>query len=190
MPSKSNLRSLVLTASAALAAGCGASAPASGSSPTLYHYGAVCQPSQLRLTAGPRVSEATQQHTLLLVFSNISATECDLRGYPGIALTNRTGALLAFTYRQRGDQMLTSRGPSRVNLRPGGVAYSAINKTTCVAFAARVAVRAEVTPPGDRAPLVLRLPAYPVLGYCGARDPGHIVDVAPVEPASTDVLAG
>ncbi len=191
MTNTSNLRTLALVASAAaLVVGCGASASAPSSSRTPYHNGAVCEPSQLRLTAGPRVSEAAQQNTLLLVFSNISATECALRGYPGIALADKTGAKLAFSYRQRGDQMLTTRRPSRVPLPPGGHAYSAINKNTCIAFASRVAVRAEVTPPGDHKSLVLQLPAYPVLGYCGAGDPGHVVDVAPVEPASTDVLAG
>jgi hypothetical protein len=196
MPKRNGLGGLALAASAVLVIGCGASAPVPSSSstsqtssPTLYRYGATCQPSQLQLEVGRRISEATEQDTLLLVFRNISATECDLRGYPGVALADSTGAQLAFKYGRHGDQMLTSRRPSLVALPPGGVAYSAINKNSCVTFASRTAVRAEVIPPGDHDPLVLRLPRYPMLGYCGTGDPGHVVDIAPVEPASADVLA-
>ncbi len=195
MPARHCLAGLAVAASAIVAAGCGTSAPVSPSgsqaaSSSATQHAATCQPSQLRLTVGQKVSEATQQSTLLLVFRNIAATKCYLRGYPRIALADNSGAPLPFSYAQRGDQMLTSRRPGRVALPSGGVAYSAINKTTCTAFASRTAARAWVTPPGDHEPLSLRLPRYPVLGYCGAGDPGHVVDIAPVEQMSVAVLAG
>jgi Protein of unknown function (DUF4232) len=93
-----------------------------------------CLPSQLRLTVGPRVSEATEQNTLLLMLTNVSAAGCDLQGYPGIALFGSNNALLPFTYRRGGDQMLTSAPPMLVPLRPGASAYLGINKPTCIAY--------------------------------------------------------
>jgi hypothetical protein len=147
-----------------------------------------CLPSQLRLAVGPRISEATQQNTLLLVFRNVSATGCAMRGYPGIALTDRTGARLALRYRRHGDQMITRMSPVLVPLPPDAVAYSAINQNTCTTFERR-AVRVEVIPPGGHEALALRLPAYPILGYCGPGVPGHVIDIAPVEPTAPAVLA-
>jgi hypothetical protein len=151
------------------------------------HNEPACRLWQLQLTAGPRVSEATEQNTLVLVFRNISATACDMRGYPGIALVDSRGLRLSFVYRQGGDQMLTSAPPGLVRLQPGGYAYSALNKNSCVSFARTSAARAEVTPPGQHEPLVLTLPYC--LGYCGPGDPGHAIDIAPVESTSAGVLA-
>ena len=151
------------------------------------HGGPACHPSQLQLASGPRISEKTEQNTLLLVFRNVSATTCDMRGYPVIALTDSTGRRLSFAYRQGGDQMLTSTPPGVVRLLPGGYAYSALNKNSCVSFAPTSAARAEVTPPGQDEPLVLTLAHYPILSYC--RHSGHTIDIAPVEPTIADVLA-
>jgi hypothetical protein len=182
---------------AVLIAGCGASAPppvAPAASQVESHppdrHGPPCLPSQLQLTAGPRVSEATEQNTLVLVFRNISATACDMRGYPGIALADSTGRRLSFVYRQAGDQMLTSDPPVPVRLPPGGHAYSAVNKNTCVGSTRSSAAQAEVTVPGQHEPLALTLRHYPILGYCGPGEPGDSIDIAPVEPTSTGVLAG
>jgi Protein of unknown function (DUF4232) len=181
---------------AILAAGCGTSPPeesrpsASLATSSVSRQDALrCRSSQLQLTAGSRISEATQQNTLLLVFRNVSATGCDMRGYPGIALFDSKGDGLALQYRQHGDQMLTGTPPTLVRLPPSGVAYSAINQNTCVAFERRIAVRVEVIPPDDRKDLALKLPPYPILGYCGPGDPGHVIDIAPVEPTAAAVLA-
>jgi|ERR1700691_940171 hypothetical protein len=187
---------LTMVIASSLIAGCGASAPTTtGSSPSQAlssasaQGGHACRSTQLQLSAGPRISEATEQHTLLLVFRNVSATKCVMRGYPAIALADRAGHRLDFSYSRRGDQMLSSAPPGLVTLPPGGLAYSAVNKNSCVGFAPSNAASADVTPPGQRQALVLKLPHYPVLGYCGASDPGHTIDIAPVEPTSADVLA-
>jgi Protein of unknown function (DUF4232) len=179
-----------------LIAGCGGSAPtapgmlaSAAASATPAQRGHACGSSQLRLSTGPRISEATQQNTLLLLFRNVSAAECVMRGYPAIALADSAGHRLEFGYRRLGDQMLTSAPPGLVTLPPGGSAYSALNKNSCVGFAPRSAASADVTPPGQREPLVLKLPRYPILGYCGAGDPGHTIDIAPIEPARAGVLA-
>ncbi len=189
MESKAFPAVLAMILASILMAGCGASAP-TATRPSASTAGPACRSTQLQLSAGPRVSERTQQHTLLLVFRNVSATECVLRGYPAITLVDSAGHRLDFSYRRRGDQMLTSARPGLVTLPPGGLAYSAINKNACVSFAARSAASADVTPPGQREPLVLKLARYPILDYCGVGDPGHTIDIAPVEPTSADVMAG
>lgn len=187
---------LALATALVLVAGCGVSASSStGSSArevslsASAQVGPACRATQLQLSAGPRISEATEQNTLVLVFRNTSATTCVMRGYPAIALADRARHRLDFSYGRRGDQMLTSAPPTLVMLPPSGLAYSAVNKNSCVGSQLGSAASAEVTPPGQRGPLVLRLPPYPILGYCGAGDPGHTIDIAPVEPTSADVLA-
>jgi hypothetical protein len=196
MKNRTLLAVLAMANGSALIAGCGASAPAatvssaSQASPAASAPGApACRSTQLQLSAGARVSEATQQHTLVLMFRNISATACVMRGYPAIALADDAGHRLNFSYGRHGDQTLTSMPPGPVTLPPGGFAYSAVNKNSCVGFASRSAASADVTPPGQREPLVLKLRHYPILDYCGASDPGHTIDIAPIEPARSDVLA-
>jgi len=174
-----------------LAVGCGATHPAPARPAPAHRsprYAVRCLPAQLRLAAGPRIPERTQQDTLLIVVRNISASGCDVRGYPGIALYDGGGARLAFSYRRQGDQMLASLPPAVVALPPGGAAYSALNKNTCAAFERRIATRVTVTIPGDRGPVVLRLPRYPILGYCDPGDPGHTIDIAPFTATMAGLL--
>jgi Protein of unknown function (DUF4232) len=196
MGNRAYLAGLALTVTATLIAGCGAAVPRTvtpaasrAASHAPEHNGAACRLSQLQLTAGPRISEKTEQHTLVLVFRNVSATACDMRGYPAIALADSTGRRLSFVYRPGGDQMLTSAPPGLVRLPPGGYAYSALNKNVCVSFTRTSAARAEVTPPGQHEPLDIALAHYPILDYCGRGDPGHTIDIAPVESTSAGVLA-
>jgi Protein of unknown function (DUF4232) len=144
-----------------------------------------CAPAQLRLSQGPRVSEATEQHTLIVVFRNTSGIGCDLRGYPEIQLRDRLGTRLAFTYQRRGDQMITDEPPVLVTLLPGGVAYAAANQNTCDSSPLaqwRQAASISVTPPGVDKPLNVELQAYPSLYYCGPGQADNHVDVTPVEP--------
>jgi len=196
MANRNYLAGPAITIAAILIAGCGAATPrpvvpsaSQVAARARDHNGAACRPTQLQLTAGPRISEKTEQNTLELVFRNISATACGMRGYPGVALADSAGRRLSFVYRQGGDQMLTNAPPGLVRLAPGGYAYSALNKNTCVSFAQAGAAHAEVTLPGQHEPLVLTLPRYPILSYCGRGDPGHTIDIAPVEPTRADVLA-
>jgi Protein of unknown function (DUF4232) len=184
---------IAIAAAATLAAGCGTTvAPA-----TTHRGGTVvpatprtsCQPAQLRLSAGPRVSEESEQNTVLLVLRNVSETSCELRGYPRIELLDAAGAKLAFQYLRHGDQMLTNSRPGPVRLRAGATAYSAINKNTCELGQTQLATRIVVTTPGSSRPLTLRLPRYPELGYCGPGQPGHVIDITPVEPTAAAVRA-
>lgn len=85
--------------------------------------------------------------------------------------------------------MLTSRRPTLVELPPGAVAYVAINKNHCVSFTQRIASRLEMMVPGDHQAIVLKLARYPILDYCGRDDPGHTIDITPVELTATRVFA-
>lgn len=135
------------------------------------------------------MSEATQQHTLELVLSNEAPTGCDLAGYPRVTLLGQRGTVLPFIYRDRGDQMLSSAAPAVVGLAPGADTYVAINKNACVGYTSEMAARLFVTLPGEDQALTVAITAQDRhLDYCPTGDPGHTVDVTPVEPTLTATL--
>lgn len=181
-----------MASAVAALAGCGAatsvptqpggpgSASPAPSSPTRTTT-APCETSQLRLGLGQRVSEATGQHTLSMTLTNVSRSACSLFGYPDVTLADAGGHVLAFRYEQRGDLMITGHAPSRVDVAPGNVAYVTINQYRCDLGDKAVARTLALVPPGSSTPLRLHLPKYPILGYCGAGQPGSTVDISPVE---------
>ena len=151
---------------------------------------APCRISQLQLAFGPLVSEMTQQDTLVLVLHNVSPTACDLRGYPRIALRGKHGSPLPFKYRDHGDQELTVSPPTTVTVAAGGRAYLAINKNACVERATAVVTRIDVTPPGQIRRLTRALAGHrPSLDYCPSGDPGHTIDITPIEPTLSAAFA-
>jgi hypothetical protein len=169
-------------------------------SPAVSAHGAAagrvpdCRPGQLRLHNGPRVSEKTQQETAVFVLRNVSSHRCGLpdqdnAGYPVVALWTALtvhGRYLPFRYREHGDQMLTGDKPQRVVLASGGRAYFGINKNACVGRSTGTARYITIFPLGQ---LHQKLRKYPVLGYCGRHDPGHVVDISPFEKTVRAVLA-
>ena len=146
----------------------------------------ACRPAQLRLHNGRPVAERTQQETAIFVVRNSSAARCELDGYPVVSLVTAHGRVLPFRYRDHGDQMLTSAKPRPVVLASGGGAYFGINKNACVGRSTGTARYLAMFPLGQ---LQQRLRTYPVLGYCGGSDPGHVVDVSPIEMTVRAVLA-
>ena len=141
-----------------------------------------CRSSQLGLGVGPDVSEMMEQHTLILRIHNTSASACELRGYPRIVLRDKSGAALPFQYRQGGDLELTNAPPKLVTLSPGGNAYWGLNKNVCVGHDQGLAAEVSFAPPGSRSPLAIALRRYLFIDYCGQSDPGHRVDLTPIEP--------
>jgi hypothetical protein len=141
----------------------------------------------LRLKIGGMVVPTTQQTPLLLALVNEGATPCTLGGYPRIRLDSKSGSSYAFAYRDRGDQEVTRRRPQRVTLQAGGDAWVMINKNHCelhTSLGMGVADRLELSPPGSRGFLRIALESrQPTFTYCDASDPGHRVDVSPVEPS-------
>ena len=63
-----------------------------------------------------------------------------------------------------------TRYPGRATQAPGGQAPS------------------RVIPPNDYQPLTFSKPRSAILSYCRAGDPGHTVDVSPVEPTVRALL--
>jgi hypothetical protein len=128
------------------------------------------------------------QETLVFTLTNISGTGCDLQGYPGVSLFTVAGRPLPFHIRWGGDEVLTTARPPLVPLSPGGTAYIGLNKNMCAGHYYRAAHIFQVIPPNDYQPLTYSRPRFPLLAYCRTGDPGHTVDVSPVEPTRADVL--
>ena len=102
------------------------------------------------------------------------------------ATPNQT--VLPFHIRWGGDEVLTTARPALVPLSPGGTAYIGLNKDVCVRHYYRAAHIFQVIPPNDYQPLTFGRPRLPILTYCRAGDPGHTVDVSPVEPTLRAIL--
>jgi hypothetical protein len=143
-----------------------------------------CTDSQLRISLGPRVSEATQQETYEFALRNDGASACKLRGFPSVVLLDAQGKSLPFVYRHKGDQMLTAGAASTVVIAPGGTAYAAINKNACTAHASDYATTIELTLPSTATARIVRIAHSGQYGldWCGRVDPGGRVTVAPIEP--------
>jgi hypothetical protein len=145
-------------------------------------YADRCTVTQLRLGIGRRVSEPTGQHTLSFELTNRSSAGCRLDGYPGVALLDATSRSVPFEYTDGGDQVVTSKPPSNVDLAPGGIGYVTINKYRCDAGDVSQSARLRLTPPDDSNTIELPIPVDRNFAYCGTGDPGSMVYVSPVEP--------
>jgi Protein of unknown function (DUF4232) len=120
-----------------------------------------CQPSQLRIRIGPEVSPATGQNPLSIVLTNRSAKPCMVKGYPAIAFVDAHGKRLPFRVSHRGDQMVTSRPPVAVWVRPHRSAFFVLNKYRCDLGNLAVAKKLRVALPGSQTSA--RLPCDPDL---------------------------
>jgi hypothetical protein len=144
-----------------------------------------CATASLALRQGPLVVPKTMQLPLLLELVNKGRSACTLEGYPRIALLSAGGAAYPFAYRDGGDEEITSRRPAAVTLRPGAAGFVLINKTPCIGNVnGRLARRVRVTPPAATGTLALASLRGLFLDYCAAGDPGHRVDVSPVEASA------
>ncbi len=135
------------------------------------------------------ISEPTGQHSLALALTNTSTRACSLFGYPAIRLLDASGHELPFTYRQSGDQVVTSRPPAHVALAPGATAYVTINKYRCDLGNQGTATTVALVLPGDTSVLTTVVPSSLDLGYCGPGDPGSTVSVSPFGVSLEDTLA-
>jgi photosystem II stability/assembly factor-like uncharacterized protein len=149
----------------------------------------LCSSSQIRLTHGPPVSEPTQQSTRVLVLTNVSPSACRLDGYPTVALADDHGVRLPLRYRDGGDQVLTSQPQHPLTLLPLDQAYEAINKNACIGRDSAIATRIRLMLPHAGGTLTMALARDPLLDYCPAGDPGHVLDITPFEPGPNAVFA-
>ncbi len=75
-----------------------------------------------------------------------------------------------------------------MTLPPLDEAYEAINKNPCVGHASHLAARIRFTLPHAGGTLTMALARYPMLDYCPAGDPGHVLDIGPFEPVPNAVF--
>jgi hypothetical protein len=169
-------RRLAVVASLAGCAGLVTGAAAAGSS--------LPRCTALVLRAGPAVVAKPGQLPILFELVDRGRSACSLDGYPRIELRGSAGTLYRFAYRDGGDAEVTSRRPAVVTLHAGSGAWILINKAACVGNVnGRLASVISVVAPGSSRTLTTRFGGnvrYP--DYCGSGDPGHQVDVSPVEP--------
>ncbi|SRR5712691_3151210 len=153
---------------------------------------AACRMSQMALSLGPQISEATGQHTLALRLVNRGATSCVVRGYPKVTSYDRAG-LIPFAIRHSGDQMITSHDPARVVVRPDRVAFVLLNHYRCDFGGLRGATTVRIGLPGATrvatASIKIADP-YRRPNYCGKGDPGSTLTVSPFEPTLRAALSG
>ena len=156
-----------------------------------------CRMSQLGVSAGPYVSEATEQHTLALRLVNRGTQECVLYGYPRVTIHDARG-LIPFRIRHDGDQMISARPAKPVDVRPGRSAFLLLNKNVCVDGASRAATTVELATPraagsgvaSFRFPRKMPFP-YRIPDFCArADDPGSIITVSPFVPTVRAALNG
>jgi len=153
---------------------------------------ADCRMSQFALALGPQISEATGQHTLALRLGNRGAKSCVVNGYPKVTAYDRAGAI-PFALRDGGDQMITSRGPAHVVVRPGRAAFVVLNHYRCDFGGLRGATTVRIGLPGARraptASIKITDP-YRRPNYCGKGDAGSTLTVSPFEPTLRAALGG
>jgi hypothetical protein len=141
---------------------------------------------------GPRISEATGQNTLALRLVNRRVATCFLRGYPNIAAYDRQG-MIPFLVRHGGDQMVTSRPPTRVIVRRNRAAFVLLNHYRCDLGDRRTPTSVRIRLAGatstESASVKLTV-ANGRLAYCGKGDPGSILTVSAFEPTIRAALGG
>jgi hypothetical protein len=146
------------------------------------HYGQLCRRSQLAVTPGPRVSEATEQATFAIKLVNQSGRGCYLTGYPVVTLRDRARSVLPSRTVDHGDLMITSARPRIVELPPGGRAYLAINEMICQFHRQRDATTVAFELGGVGLAWSLPIGNRPEFDYCTQAGPA-VLDVSPVEPS-------
>lgn len=158
---------------------------------------ADCRMSQLAVTLGPYISEATEQHTLALRFVNRGTHVCVLYGYPRVTLYDLHG-VIPFRIRHGGDQMISARPPKPVRVQPGRAAFLVLNKNACVGGSSRQATVLKIATPGALGtgigsftfPRHMPFP-YRDPDYCArADDPGSVITVSPFAPTVRAALNG
>jgi hypothetical protein len=171
-----------------LTGGCGGHDTLTATGPDGDAQSIGCSAAHLELTQGPRWSEATGQHTLLVEIVAGSGS-CLVEGFPVVTLVGATGRELPFTYTHRGDQMLPDLEPHPVTIRPGHPAFVALNKYRCDFHATDGAQVVRLTLPGPTLTLALRLAtSYPSLDYC-TEAPSLQVAVTPVVASRREIRA-
>jgi hypothetical protein len=141
-------------------------------------------------STGP-ISEPTGQHTLTFRFRYHGSRPCSLYGYPSVAFYDRRGKI-PFGISHRGDQVVTSRKPTRVVVGPRKAAFVVVNKYRCDLREVRTALALRLgfsrATPRQRFAIAVRPRGW--IAYCGPGAPGSGVTVSPFEPSLALAMRG
>jgi Protein of unknown function (DUF4232) len=160
---------LVMVLAAAIGAAAAVEAQAAGDAAAAVPR---CRLRQLSL-AQPKSTGAAGSVRMRFVFTNVSATTCQLFGYPGMQLLNARGAALP-TYVRRGTSNVVPPEPeSEVVMTHSQHAsfYAGYSNVPSSGQTCKASTSLEVTPPNDTKHFTLRLAIAP----CGG-----ILTVSPV----------
>ena len=142
-----------------------------------------CLMRQFTATLGPRISEATGQHTLALRLTNHGAA-CTVYGNPAMWFEDAHGRI-PFQVRGGPDQMIAARYALPVQVRQRGSAWLVINHYRCDMGDERSAnvIRIGLQDAAYADTIAIKLSdPYRMVGYCGPGDPGSTITIAPFEP--------
>jgi hypothetical protein len=144
----------------------------------------------LTLKVGGTVVPKTMELPLLLELVNHGSATCTLDGYPRVQLRSASGTLYGYSYRDSGDVEVTAHKPAVVTVSPGHGAWVLLNKTPCIGNVdGRLVHKVWLMAPGTGGYLRLTLGNVVFFDYCGAGDPGHTIEVSPVEPSAAATAA-
>jgi len=145
-----------------------------------------CSIRQFSVSIGPRISEATGQHTLALRLTN-RGSECTLYGRPAMWFEDANGRI-PFTVRTGTDQMIAAKYALPVQVPADHSAWVVFNHYRCDVGVKRAAniirIGLQDAPYPKTLTVHLRDP-YSMVDYCGEGDPGSTITVAPFEPTLT-----
>ena len=147
-----------------------------------------CEPSELRIGIGPRVSPETGEYALMLTLTNDGSSACYLDGYPGVSLYDANNVLLPLSNQRHGYQTI-GPAPQRVGLPPGSAAFVVVSKYRCDSGDKDTAVSLHLIPPDDTTSMTVSIQGAQNLSYCGPGDPGSELDISPVEPTPAATTA-
>jgi Domain of unknown function (DUF4232) len=166
----------------AWAAGCGGTQEA-----------ALCEPSQMKLSYGEAISPATGQNPRSFLLTNMGSKPCLLHGYPTVAVLDKHGRI-PFPIYHGGDMMVSARPPKVVRFASHHSVLFVLNKYRCDLGTRRAGTMVRVGLPGLRVSehLIVTIPFYPTLGYCGNDTTQNLaasrLTVSPVVAALADAM--
>ena len=142
-----------------------------------------CRMQQFTASIGPRIGEATGQHTLALQLTNHGAA-CTVYGTPAMWFEDAHGRI-PFQVRGGTDQMIAARYSLPVQVRRGGSAWVVVNHYRCDVGNKRAAdvIRIGLQDAVYADTIAVRVRnSYRMVDYCGKGEPGSTLTVAPFEP--------
>lgn len=132
---------------------------------------------------------ATEDVAVLLSLSNVSATGCQLDGYPRVTLIGDGGAPFNVTAEDGHGMVINSKPSAPVGIAPGGAAYLLVEKHSCLAQTTSTDHTVAIVLPGTSRRL--ETPTSHDFEICTASDPiANVINLSPVVASPAVALNG